>query len=68
MKTDSSAIKSVDYLPDQEILQIQFVSGSIYQYFHVPESVYLEFINASSLGQYFSKNIRDQGYEFRRIH
>lgn len=39
------------------ILEIKFSSGETYQYHQVPETVYLELINASSKSTYFKKNI-----------
>ena len=41
-----------------ELLEVEFLSGSLYMYLHVPESVYDGLMAASSKGRYFWANIR----------
>ena len=61
---ESSNLASIGYDAENEILEVQFKHGGIYQYFDVPENVYEELMNASSHGVYFSANIRnDYGYQ-----
>lgn len=55
----SSNLRSVGYDRSTQTLEIEFNSGSVYQYYNVPESVYNGLMNASSHGQYFAQNIRD---------
>ncbi len=55
----SSAIISVGYDADAMILELEFESGRVYQYFDLPSSVYEAFRAAGSLGGYFNRNIRD---------
>jgi hypothetical protein len=55
----SSNIRSVGYEADIEILEVEFTSGSIYQYFDVPESEYEGLMNTSSKGRYLNQNIKD---------
>lgn len=62
----SSNIQSVGYDAESNTLEIEFKSGTIYQYFDVPQAVYQELLNASSMGQYFSSNIRS-AYRFARV-
>lgn len=62
----SSNIASIDYYKDSQILEIEFNSGGIYQYFNVPESLYNELMLSSSHGHFFYKNIRDY-YQWERI-
>lgn len=61
----SSNIQSIGYDADSGTLEIEFKSGTIYQYFEVPAAVYQELLNAGSMGQYFSSNIRG-AYRFAR--
>lgn len=65
-RVSSSSIKSIGYDPDAEILEIELRNGGIYQYFHVPNKVYDDLINASSKGRYFSVYIKP-AYRFRRV-
>lgn len=54
----SSTIKAVGYDPDEMTLEIEFHNGSVYQYFDVPTDVHIEFLKATSLGQFFGKQIK----------
>ena len=62
----SSNLASIGYDAENEILEVEFKHGGIYQYFDVPENVYYELMNADSHGVYFSANIRNN-YEFEKI-
>ena len=62
----SSNLKSVGYDPKSKILEVEFNSGSIYQYTGVPESVIQGLMVAPSHGRYFAQNIRDR-YPYTRI-
>lgn len=61
---ESSNIKSVGF--DSNTLEIEFISGGIYQYFDVPTEVYHLFMNASSKGAFFNKYIKDI-YKFVKL-
>jgi lysyl-tRNA synthetase class 2 len=63
---ESTVIKDSGYAPLSNTLEIQFQSGSIYQYFDVPMQVYEELKAAPSQGQYFNANIRN-AYQYRRV-
>ena len=62
----SSDLASVGYDEAQLILEIEFRSGSIYQYFDVPAVVYQRLMTAESLGTYFHAVIRDH-YAYRIV-
>jgi len=62
---ESSNINSIGYDLENEILEVKFNHGSVYQYFGVPENVYEELMNADSHGKYFSANIRNN-YEYQK--
>ena len=53
----SSCIASVGFDHISKILEIEFVSGSIYQYYNVDQDIYINLISAESIGKYFNKNI-----------
>ncbi|NEW79035.1 MAG: KTSC domain-containing protein [Gelidibacter sp.] len=63
---ESSNLASIGYDAENEILEVEFNHGGIYQYFDVPENVYEELMNAESHGKYFSANIRND-YEYQKI-
>jgi len=55
----SSNIASIGYDERNQILEIEFNRGDIYQYMDVPSSVHKALMNADSHGKYFSANIRN---------
>lgn len=56
----SSNIISAGYDPAQQILEIEFKSGVVWQYAGVPEYVWFEFLGAPSQGKYFNSQILPQ--------
>jgi hypothetical protein len=55
----SSNLRSVGYDVSTQILEIEFHSSRIYQYFNVPESIYNNLMVAASHGSYFYHFIRN---------
>jgi hypothetical protein len=53
---NSSTINSVGF--ENGILEVEFVSGSVYRYFDVPQEVFESLVNAPSVGEFFNENIR----------
>lgn len=62
----SSDLKSVGYDQENQILEVEFHSGGIYQYFNVPQRVYQALMEASSHGKYFHRNVKDH-YRYEKI-
>lgn len=56
----SSNIASVGYDKDKMILEVEFHNGAIYQYFEVPEKVYIELLKAPSHGAYYYNEVKDK--------
>jgi hypothetical protein len=54
----SSNVASVGYEVLANTLEVEFLNGSVYQYFDVPQSVHDAFLNAPSVGSYFASNIK----------
>ncbi len=63
----SSSLRSVGYDPATSILEIEFNSGSVYQYDRVSQSVYTGLMQAASHGQYFDRFIKKAGYPYRQV-
>jgi uncharacterized protein len=55
----SSNVASVGYDQNTMTLEVEFKSGSVYQYFDVPEGVYREMMSADSIGTYLNQNIKN---------
>ena len=62
----SSNISSIGYDSNDEILEIEFKDGSVYQYLQTPISEYDAIMNAKSHGQYLAQNVKGK-YNFRKI-
>lgn len=59
----SSRISSVGW--DNNVLEVEFKNGAVYQYYDVTHSEYLNFINSPSLGKAIS--FIDKTHSYRRI-
>ncbi|SHL96335.1 KTSC domain-containing protein [Hymenobacter psychrotolerans] len=55
----SSNISSIGYEVNSQTLEVEFQSGSVYQYSRVPESIYEALMDARSHGAYFNDHVRD---------
>jgi KTSC domain len=54
----STSVAAVGYADDSQTLQIEFLNGTRYQYFDVPEHVFDALIAADSPGGYLAANIK----------
>ena len=54
----SSNISSIGYDESQMVLEVEFLSGGIYQYYDIPYETYERFINAESHGKFFHAYIK----------
>ncbi len=60
----SSDLRSVGY--ENRTLEIRFHSGGVYRYYDVPQSVYINLMQASSHGKYFHRYIKNY-YRYSRV-
>jgi hypothetical protein len=61
----STTLSSVAYDEVQHLLELEFISRSVYRYFDIPASVHADLLEAASKGAYFNQEIRDR-YPFIR--
>jgi hypothetical protein len=54
----SSGLVSVGYSKRRHILEIEFLSGSVYRYVDVPPSVYRDLVSAESKTGYYASHIK----------
>lgn len=54
----SSNIASIGYDADSQTLEVEFLNGSVYQYFDVSQNVFEGLMSANSQGQYLAHNIK----------
>ena len=62
----SSNIASIGYDAGSNTLEVEFVTGAVYQYYNVPQSVYEGLMNAHSHGTYLAAQVKDV-YRFQEI-
>ncbi|MYA59628.1 MAG: KTSC domain-containing protein [Chloroflexi bacterium] len=62
----SSNLASVGYDTPTQTLEVEFLSGSVYQYYNVPENIYEQLMHAGSKGRFFHQYIRN-AYPYSRI-
>ena len=62
----SSNICSIGYDSKSQTLEREFHSGRVYQYFNVPEIIYITLMSATSHGSYFNHKIKDK-YPCREV-
>jgi len=55
---ESTALATVAYDDTRDLLQLEFRSRAIYQYFGVPAAVHAALLRAPSKGSYFNRVIR----------
>ena len=58
-KIVSSNLSSVGYDPNNMTLEVEFYDGKVYSYKPVTMEAYILMMNSTSVGSYFSKNIRN---------
>ena len=62
----SSHIDSIGYDPDKQIMEVEFKDKSVYQYFEVPEHLYLGIMQAESKGKYLHQRIKGK-FEYKKV-
>ena len=62
----STNIVSLGYDADTETLEVEFGSGSVYQYYNVGAAIYEQLAEASSKGQFINTYIKN-AYPFSRV-
>jgi hypothetical protein len=62
----STVISTINYDVETATLRITYVSGSVYDYKNVPESVFLELRSSHSKGAFFNQQIKNR-FPFEKI-
>jgi len=61
---NSTNIRSIGH--ENGVLEVEFTSGDVYQYFNVPEYLYQQFLQAPSHGQFLNDHVR-YNYRYQKI-
>jgi len=62
----SSVVRAIKYDAPSHTLRVVYVSGNIYDYLEVPETVYKKMRTAESKGEFLNTRIKGH-YAFQRI-
>ena len=63
---DSSNVESVGYDENSSTLQVEYKNGGVYQYFDVPEEVFIGLRDTDSVGRYLNANIKGT-YRYSKV-
>ncbi len=56
-RVSSTVVESIGYDDESAVLEVEFASGAVYQYFDVPEQVYRDLMSAASMGKAMTSSI-----------
>ena len=63
----SSNIASIGYDENNNILEVEFNNGNVYEYYDVPLYEYEGLMSADSKGTYLNANIKKGGYRYSKL-
>lgn len=66
LSVNSSMANAVGYDTDNNILQVEFHNGTVYQYSGVDEDTWEDLHQTDSIGKFFNENIRGK-YQYERV-
>ena len=62
----SSNIRAIGYDSASQTLEVEFLNGSVYQYYGVTEFLHQQIMQASSKGQFLNQYIKN-AYPYSRV-
>lgn len=62
----SSNVSAIGYDSDTETLEVEFLNGSIYQYYGVPDHMHARMMQESSKGKFLNLYIKNN-YPYSRV-
>ncbi len=65
-RVKSSTLLSAGFDPERNILELEFTSEEVYQYYQVPALHHTGLMKAASHGEYFNAYIKDQ-FSFKKV-
>lgn len=60
IQVESSNLRSIGYDASSQIFEVEFKNHAVFQYYNVPEYVWLELESAPSKGKYYQSQIKDR--------
>ena len=62
----SSNLTSIGYDESSQTLEVEFMNGTIYQYYNIGAGLFESLMRAPSKGQFFNQNIKS-AFAFSRV-
>ena len=62
----SSTVRTIGYDPQSQTLEVEFLSGWVYQYYGVPDHFHEQMMKAPSKGRFLNMYIREN-YPYSRV-
>lgn len=66
IEVKSSNIRSISYNPETEVLVVEYLNGSMYEYLKVPSSIYEGLVESESKGSFMNRMVKGT-YEYVKI-
>ena len=66
VRVNSTSIHHVGYNPDMQRLLLDYEGGRLYEYFDVPDDLYVRLMNATSIGRFVNYAIKPH-YHYKEI-
>ena len=63
---ESASVRSVGYYVAERTLELEYVNGSVYRYYDVPQPTYAGLLAAPSIGAYVNAEIKPY-FEFAEL-
>lgn len=67
ISVSSTNLAAIGYEEESSTLKVEFLNGTIYEYYNVPLDLFNDLLGASSTGQFFNSNIKKGGYPFAKL-
>lgn len=58
IEVQSSNIRSISYNPETEVLVVEYLSGSMYEYLKVPSHIYDGLVESESKGSFMNRMVK----------
>ena len=65
-KVQSSNVASIGYDAASRILEVEFLNGTVYDYFDVPQAIYTGIMGAASHGSYLAQFVKGK-FKYKQI-
>jgi len=67
IQVTSSNVQAIGYDDQSGTLRVEFINGGTYDYYSVPQEIYVSFLSAPSKGEFHNLHIKKTGYSYSRV-